>query len=125
MAGAGTVPPQVHRLPRIEGADKGYKRRRHFRDFVEESSPGHRVISATPVKKHDGGCGVELGGSAKQHGQAIRPSSRLQRELVRPGGLIEAARIAPGERAGDQATKGVASCNALHSAALLQRREAS
>ena len=65
-------------------------------------------------------------GRARWQHEAIRPSSRLQRKLVRPGGLIEAARIAPGERAGDQATKGVASCTAPHSAArLLQRREAS
>ena len=99
MAGAGTVPPQVHQLPRIEGTDNGYKRRRHFRKFVKEGSPGHQVISATRVNRHDGGCGVEK----------------------RPGGLIAAARIAPGR--GQQATKGVASCNSA--ARLLQRREAS
>ena len=95
----------------------------------------HRPTTSTPIAAHrrrgqrvqakaslprvrrgkQPGCGVELGGSAKQSGQAIRPSSRLQCELVRPGGLIEEARIAPGERAGDQATKGVASGNAPHS----------
>ena len=65
-------------LPQLpEGTDEGDKRWRHFRGLSR--NPGHRVISATPVKRQDGGCGVELGG------KAARKSVLVQVRHDRPG----------------------------------------
>ena len=119
------IPPRVGGWAPVKHAHERQQLRRDIPELGQKCCPGHRVVRAATIQRHQHRIAACRQGDTHVGCQRVGAGSGLQGELVWARGEVKRGGPLSGERFGHKAAEHVACCYAPHAAVwLAQCREA-